>query len=300
MKNSIRPIVFGEVLFDCFPDGQQVLGGAPFNVAWHLQAFGDQPCFVSRVGKDELGNRILDSMKNWGMDTAFMQTDSLHQTGRVDVTLIDNEPKYDITPDCAYDFIDETLIENPEGSTILYHGTLGLRNESARRAFDKLAKNPDMSIFMDVNLRSPWWQKIEVINWLKRARWAKLNHQELCYLGPDSGDMRQDMLQFQAAHDLELLIVTVGEKGAMVRNRDGDVYSMQPQTSQNFVDSVGAGDAFTAVFLHGLMARWPLLDTLKAAQQFATAVVGLRGATSVDPGFYKQFSPVLRNQDFGV
>ena len=37
--------VFGEVLFDVFPDGKQVLGGAPFNVAWHLQAFGIAPYF---------------------------------------------------------------------------------------------------------------------------------------------------------------------------------------------------------------------------------------------------------------
>ena len=63
-----RVVVFGEVLFDRFPDGSEILGGAPFNVAWNLQAFDVQPLLVSRVGKDRLGRRILGAMSEWGMD----------------------------------------------------------------------------------------------------------------------------------------------------------------------------------------------------------------------------------------
>ena len=69
-KKRNRPIIFGEVLFDCFPDGSRVLGGAPFNVAWHLQAFGAEPLFVSRVGNDPMGRKIRDAMLQWGMDTS--------------------------------------------------------------------------------------------------------------------------------------------------------------------------------------------------------------------------------------
>ena len=60
-----RPWIFGEVLFDCFPDGSRVLGGAPFNVAWHLQALGLEPLFLSRVGRDAAGREIRTAMGEW-------------------------------------------------------------------------------------------------------------------------------------------------------------------------------------------------------------------------------------------
>ncbi|WP_126455048.1 carbohydrate kinase family protein [Sulfuriflexus mobilis] len=287
MSNKLQPIIFGEVLFDCFPDGEQVLGGAPFNVAWNLQAFGDKPRLVSRVGEDALGKRIIKAMEEWGMDITAVQRDPQHQTGRVDVALINDEPHYSITPNCAYDFIDITNISYPEAEGILYHGTLGLRNRVARQAFEALASHPQLSIFLDVNLRPPWWQEDEVSGWLKQARWVKLNQDELHQLGPASGDIQLDMARFQKKYALELLIVTLGAEGAVVRSHDGVLHSVRPAGTQQFVDTVGAGDAFTAVFLHGLICGWPLTDILTAAQNFASAVVGLRGATSTDPGIYK-------------
>lgn len=289
MSNKYQLLIFGEVLFDCFPGGEQVLGGAPFNVAWHLQAFGDQPRFISRVGDDAQGKQIIKAMTGWGMDTSAMQSDHQHQTGRVDVELIDDEPHYSITPNCAYDFIDVAAINISETTGILYHGSLALRNAAARQAFEKLAAAPNLSIFLDVNLRPPWYKKEQLSSWLTQARWVKLNQHELQQLGSASGDMQQDMAQFQAKYDLELLIVTRGEQGAIVRNRDGELHSVTPPPAQQFVDTVGAGDAFTAVFLHGLISEWPLTRTLDAAQQFASAVVGQRGATSRDPEFYRAF-----------
>ncbi len=290
MTNKQHLIVFGEVLFDCFPSGEQVLGGAPFNVAWHLQAFGDQPHFVSRVGDDLLGNKIIGAMKEWGMDIDSIQIDSQHPTGRVDVELIDDEPHYTITPDCAYDFIDASvMIKNPHVNGILYHGTLALRNTTARQAYEKLASNPGLSIFLDVNLRSPWWQEDEVVNWLKCARWVKLNQDELKQLGGDSGDIQQDMALFQKKYNFELLIVTRGAEGAIVRDSEGGLHLVKPPEVLQFVDTVGAGDAFTAVFLHGLISEWSIDDILEAAQKFASAVVGLRGAISNNTDFYHAF-----------
>lgn len=68
-------IIFGEVLFDCFPDGNVILGGAPFNVAWNLQAFGLSPLFISRIGDDSYGITIKEAMQNWGMDLRGLQLD---------------------------------------------------------------------------------------------------------------------------------------------------------------------------------------------------------------------------------
>ncbi len=94
--DSLRPLIFGEVLFDCFPDGSRVLGGAPFNGAWHLQAFGHSPLFVSRVGNDEAGQEIRSAMQVWGMDIGGLQLHVSHATGNVAVSLIEGEPHYDI------------------------------------------------------------------------------------------------------------------------------------------------------------------------------------------------------------
>jgi fructokinase len=173
---STHPIVFGEVLFDTFPDGQRVLGGAPFNVAWHLQGFGYAPHFVSRVGDDEAGREILGRANEWGLSTAGIQVDRERPTGRVSVCIRDNEPSFEIEPDQAYDFI-ETPSATPEGS-LLYHGSLALRSAVSRKTVEHLGR-PGLGVFCDLNLRDPWWKR-ETIDWcLGRAAWIKLNDSEL-------------------------------------------------------------------------------------------------------------------------
>lgn len=298
MNKKQRPVIFGEVLFDCFPDGQQVLGGAPFNVAWHLQAFGDRPCFISRVGDDAAGQQVKTAMQNWQMDTHWLQTDLQYPTGHVEVTLKNNEPQYSITTDVAYDFIHAEAAPLPADAGLIYHGTLALRSATTRQSFEKLAATrygddptakQTLPVFLDVNLRAPWWQMTEVNRWLKQAHWVKLNSDELAVLGANTGHIEQDMARFQRRFDLELLIVTRGEQGAVIRSRDGQLHQVEPAAVTAFVDTVGAGDAFTSVLIHGLLAGWPLTDMLEAAQQFASAVIGLRGAISRDAEFYQQF-----------
>ena len=81
MSLTGRPLIFGEVLFDRFPDGSEVLGGAPFNVAWNLCGLGRAPLLMSRVGEDERGDRILGAMREFGMDCGGIQRDPEHPTG---------------------------------------------------------------------------------------------------------------------------------------------------------------------------------------------------------------------------
>lgn len=290
MSTPSNILIFGEVLFDCFPTGEQILGGAPFNVAWHLQAFGDAPELFSRVGDDEPGKTILAAMDSWGMSLSGIQIDPLHQTGRVDIEVIHDEPHYTITPDCAYDFIDADALSPASVNGILYHGTLGVRNEVSRRALVKLAENPDLSIFLDVNLRTPWWQQEEVYHWLEKATWVKLNRDELRLLGFASSDIRKAMADFQSRFQLEQIILTLAEKGAAVRCKDGQYHHIMPEKARQPVDTVGAGDAFSAVYIHGLLSDWPIPRTLSVAQQFAAKVIGLRGATTTERAFYREFS----------
>jgi fructokinase len=293
MKNRGQLYIFGEVLFDCFPSGAKVLGGAPFNVAWHLQALGDQPRFVSRIGDDECGNKILQAMGNWRMSTADVQIDKVRPTGRVEVTIIDGEPSYDIVADSAYDFISAEQLGEPIMAGILYHGTLCLRNSKTRNTLSRISRNKNLKKFLDVNLRPPWWQRDEVFEWLKSADWVKMNQEELRLLGASATDTHQQMAELQTTCGLEQLIVTRGEQGALVRTIDGEFYSRRPEKAEHLVDTVGAGDAFSAVYIHGLRAGWPISTTLANAQKLATKVIGIRGATTTDAAFYQDFITFL-------
>jgi fructokinase len=284
-----RPVVFGEVLYDCFPDGSMVLGGAPFNVAWHLQAFGAAPLFISRVGADPLGQRIRDTMHGWQMDTSGLQLDPEHPTGKVDIRIQDGEPAYSILDNQAYDFIDAAALPPLPGSAVLYHGSLALRGRVSRAALQQLKRAGRHQVFVDVNLRAPWWTRESVLALLDAHSWIKLNEHELAALVPQAGDSMERIQRLQQEYTLDLLIVTRGAEGALIRAADSREYTVRPPPRVEFVDTVGAGDAFSSVLLLGLLRGWEVKLLLGRAQAFASAIVGVRGATVADPGFYRPY-----------
>jgi fructokinase len=289
MKSPQQIAIFGEALIDQFPDGHQILGGAPFNVAWHLQAFGQSPSFISRVGRDAVGDSIRQAMVDWGMNVENVQTDADYPSGTVKVTIHQGEPRYDILADQAYDYIDARQLNPGAVYSVLYHGTLALRNATSAQALHELTARLTGNIFVDVNLRAPWWRKDSVNQWLSKADWVKLNQDELMQLAPPHHTMSDAMRSLQALHDLDVLIVTCGSLGARALNRAGEFFEIAPAGQMSVVDTVGAGDAFSAVLLLGMRQGWPLALTMERAQAFASALVGRRGATVQDLGFYRAF-----------
>lgn len=285
----LRPILFGEVLFDRFPDGSEVLGGAPFNVAWHLRGFGENPLFISRVGDDPAGRQVRQAMTDWGMDTTGLQTDPEHPTGAVRIELIDGEPRFEILPDQAYDFIHLADIPELEHPAFFYHGSLALRREESRTTLDTLLRHLDMPVFLDVNLRPPWWTLVDILRWVARADWVKLNQNELELLAPGTEELTERARDFLDHYGLQQLLLTQGEKGALALTDSGQDERVKPVAATRVVDTVGAGDAFTSVYLLGQLRGWPLATTLERAQVFASAIVGMRGATVADRAFYQRF-----------
>jgi fructokinase len=288
-NDSGQPVIFGEVLFDHFPDGSVVLGGAPFNVAWHLQALGIAPLFISRVGDDPLGRRILDTMSSWGMNRSGIQLDADHPTGTVEVTFEQSEPRFNIVPDQAYDFIDGDSLPSVIEPALLYHGSLALRGPESGKAADRLLAADDTPVFMDVNLRPPWWEQSQLRSLMQRARWVKLNDAELLELQTEGGDLEVRARKLQQELELELVIVTLGKNGALAFSADGAVKNVTPNSDDKLIDSVGAGDAFSAIVIYGLLQEWNLQLILERAQAFASAIVGIRGATPEHRDFYKPF-----------
>ncbi len=281
--------IFGEVLFDQFPDGRQVLGGAPFNVAWHLQAFGQSPCFISRVGKDATGDTIRQAMLAWGMAVDNLACDPVYPSGTVQVTINNDEPDYEILADQAYDFITAQQLNAERQYSIIYHGSLALRNRISEQALQDLTAHHYGKVFIDVNLRAPWWHKDRVNRWVGNAHWAKLNHDELMLLGAPANTLQDAMRLFLAQHELEVLVVTCGSRGATALNQSGEFIEVTPETDLAVADTVGAGDAFAAVLLLGILNDWPLQLTMARAQAFASALVTQRGATVQDLSFYQPF-----------
>jgi fructokinase len=283
-----RPTLFGEVLFDRFPDGSLVLGGAPFNVAWHLQAFGATPLLVSRVGQDPLGERIRSAMQAWGMDDQGLQGDPQHPTGTVEVRIRDGEPSFDILAERAYDFVDTTALPPLRGSALIYHGSLALRGACNRRALQQILRASAAPVFLDVNLRPPWWDAEMLDTLLAGARWVKLNEAELGLLAPPGQDVEERAAALLEAHGLAWVLVTLGAAGALAIDDQGRIYRVAPAPVLRVVDTVGAGDAFAAVTLLGLLRGWDLATVLARAQAFAGGVVEIRGATPQARGFYSQ------------
>lgn len=280
------PAIFGEVLFDCFEDGSRELGGAPFNVSWHLQALGCKPLLISRVGDDPAGRQIRDTMQKWGMSTAGLQLDSSHSTGEVQVSLQDGQPSFDIVEDRAYDHIDAAAIA-PMSSSLIYHGTLALRHADSAAALDQLLHhNPQTPVFLDVNLRPPWWDRDQTIKLLRRVKWVKVNDAELDILVEQPGELVDQAQRFLHQHDLNWLIVTRGKEGAISLDSDGNLFETTPVASVKVVDTVGAGDAFASVCIFGLQRAWPYQLIIERAQKFASLLVATRGATLKDPQLY--------------
>jgi fructokinase len=289
--DNTAPVIVGEVLFDTFPDGTTVLGGAPFNVAWHLQGFGLSPLMISSVGNDEHGKHVLESMRDWHMDTHGIQVNNEYPTGEVVVSITDGQPGFNIKPDQAYDFIDADqalALMRDQDYALLYHGSLITRTPRSRQMLDALLNTMVLPSFVDINLRPPWWNKDDLHTSLSQASWVKLNEDELLTIMEVDSDSTEKVFQlardFLDKYEVDMVIVTQGEHGAFCVTKE-DAISGAP-VKANIVDTVGAGDAFSSVMIMGLLHGWPLPQSLERALQFAAIICEQRGATTMDRALY--------------
>lgn len=285
---SASLLVFGEVLLDCFPGGQRVLGGAPFNVAWGLRGFGHAPVFISAVGEDADGQRIRSRMKDWGMSTEGVQIDPEHATGVVQVTVEADEPSYEICENRAWDYVKD---DGWGANGMIYHGLLALRNERTRSTFEALVARSSAKRFFDVNLRPPY-DSIELVKkWVRGVDWLKLNIGELEFLldgrRVDFEDAVAAVEELRAAYGIRNVLLTGGSRGARIIGELGQVACLPAPTPDPFVDTVGAGDSFSAYTLHGLMTGVSIEKIVKDASRFAAKVCGMQGATTTDKNFYQ-------------
>ena len=288
-----RPVIFGEVLFDVFKDETAILGGAPFNVAWHLQGFELRPLLISRIGQDDLGELVLMRMQQWGIDTQAVQIDTIYPTGRVDISLSDGEPHYEIPSEQAYDKISSALVVDLITNlpcSLLYCGSLAQRDAVSRKTLQRLLLEQQLPLFFDINRRPPWVDEASVGKTLHAAKCVKMNVVELAaqtgLLVNDENSLQRAVELLCDQHNIEHVYITRSEKGAYHVGNTGMQKAIAHQVMK-FTDSVGAGDAFMAVCLLGQIRQWPVASILSRANIFASMVCEQRGALIEDKLVYK-------------
>ena len=276
------------MLWDLFPSGRR-LGGAPVNFAYHCRQLGAKAYAVSRVGSDELGREIQKKLKMLNVERETLQVDSTHPTGTVKVTLDEaGHPSYEICERVAWDYIEMTpeLKSLAGGLNAACFGSLAQRNDVSRKtivAFLEMMPGSSLRIF-DVNLRQAYYSKAVVEASLRAANVLKLSDEELPVLsgmfgfaGPDDDQLHAFIERF----GLKLVALTCGARGSLLVSRDARDECPAPATK--VVDTVGAGDSFTAALCMGMLKGHSLAQINDHANRVASFVCSQSGATPVLP-----------------
>lgn len=296
--------VFGEALVDDF-GSVQVVGGAPFNVARHLAGLGLPALMVTRIGDDANGALVRGEFTRYRMTEAGLQTGAGEATGRVAVEMaLDGSHRFEILPHQAYDAIEAQAAAEATAQAqpdVLYFGTLAQRETTSRAALQAVQKAAGALRYLDLNLRDGQYTERTVFDSLSQADLLKVNEDELAqlfdwysHLCPPLDDMagldvRMACAQLMSNFALQGMIVTLGPRGAVYYGADGAMTAVAGTPLPRLVDTVGAGDAFSAVYLLGRSRGWPLDTTLLRANAFAGAVCGLAGAVPADLSFYSDW-----------
>lgn len=252
-EKKYKAVCFGEVLWDIFPGAQRRIGGAPFNVAYHLFKMGLDVEVISSVGDDELGHELLQKINNWQIPTDHIQVTKEHPTSTVIASVDENnDAHYDIVENVAWDFI-ETTPENQRvlsNADALVFGTLAARNEKSKSTLFQLLEVSSYNVF-DINLREPYYD-IRIINeLLHKTHLAKFNKAELRmvldFFKKEYKDEKDSIRYLQDQFEIREIIVSKGSKGALYAHDDH--FYLYPTIPVEVKDTVGSGDSFLAGFL---------------------------------------------------
>ena len=276
----------GELLWDCFGELRRP-GGAPANVAFHATQLGLNGVICSRVGSDALGNALLEHLCGQGLDTQYIQPDPVRPTGTVTVetTSID-QPSYRIHENVAWDHLefDNCLSGLVENASAVCFGTLAQRSPQSRATILRAlgASQRALRVY-DINLRPPYYTQETVEASLQLADVVKLNIGEVAVLAPmlglDADDVQNLSDTLRRSYGVGVICITRGQDGCVAISKKERVEV--PGRQVNVVDAVGAGDAFTAALVYGLLNAWPLGRIAHVANEIGALVASRAGAMPV-------------------
>lgn len=280
----------GEILFDIYPDSKN-LGGAPLNFLYHVYKLTGEGNIISRVGNDVLGGKVIEFLKSSGMTTDYVQIDHLHPTGVANVKLNKNKvPTFRIDEKRAYDFIENTdkvkqLINKK--TNCLYFGSLAQRGKVTKSTIQDLF-GKKIKYFCDLNIRQKFYTKEIIKKSLANTDALKINLDELKLINKLLFDERfsfeKTANEVLEKFNIELLAVTKGDEGTVLFSpSEANKYKIK---ISNIVDTLGAGDAFAAIFCIGYMKKWEISKTNKLANEFAAEICKISGALPKEDDLY--------------
>jgi fructokinase len=271
-------LVWGELLWDLFPDGAQ-LGGAPANVAWHLGLLGAAPRLVTRVGDDERGREATARMTSAGVDVSLVQVDGERATGVVEVAIERGEPRYRLVPGRAWERITfgDDVAAALAGASAVVFGTLAQRTDEGLAAWKAMIDAAPASCLRvcDPNLRPGHLDRRALEAALAVADVVKLNDGEVAACQRELGIA--DPVGWLRDRGARLVAVTHGAAGSTLVGAER--VTVAGVASGPGGDNVGCGDAYVAILVHGMTLGWDLATSGAAASRWASAVAGARGAT---------------------
>ena len=282
MKRFVAGI--GELLWDLLPGGREI-GGAPANFAWHVHALGMTGLIVSSVGDDEDGREILERLRGLGLQRDHVSVDRVRPTGRSTVSLdLSGVPSFRVHENAAWDFIPfaPSLARVAGEIEAVNFGTLGQRSPASKETtLSFLSRTrPGAIRLFDLNLRPPHFTREVIEESLGLATAVKLNDSELSVVSEMlgfAGDERDRVRRIADVYDLDLAALTRGEKGSVLYSRER--WSVHTGYKTRVVDTVGAGDAFAAALVAGMLARLDLDLVNDRANRVASFVCSRPGAT---------------------
>lgn len=283
----MRIVSVGEVLWDVIGE-REFLGGAPLNFSVCAQRLGNEVAFLSAVGQDRRGERAIEAIRAEGLSTEWVQMVANRPTGTATATMDETgSASFHIQRPVAYDLLeldDATLRRIAEMCPDwIYFGTLAQTSAGNELLLHRLvAAAPDARHFYDLNLREGQWSVPLVQRLSDLATVLKLNESEAGVLFEASGMSGSFSLQrfcrdWSQRHRLDVICVTLGERGCAVWS-SGTLQEFSG-VRVKVADTVGAGDAFSAAFLHGLEQRWPMGRVAAFANSLGALVASRAGAT---------------------
>jgi len=292
----------GEILMDRFDSGAVTLGGAPFNLTFHLHQLLaaldlGETAFVSAVGEDAPGDDIRSQVTQAGMSPRYLTVDQSHPTGAARVFETPGEAGFEILQDVAWDYLRASpeLDALAERSQAVVFGSLAQRSATSRATIRNFVSRVDGTRLYDVNLRRNTTDGVagysaEIIaESLALATVVKMNDAELEEIAGMLGFHAEDqeaetqswnlMGQFLRRYDLTAITVTRGSHGALLMGGEKRLKLADSTLPPESVHPVGAGDSFAAGVLFGMVQNWRLEDCLRLAEILSIWVVSHISAT---------------------
>ena len=277
----MKAIIFGEVIWDIYPD-KKAIGGAPFNFAANLSLLGNEVYLMTSVGNDELGMQAMEYMEKYGVSKKLV-TGNKKPTGQCTVTLSnDGIPQYKVHTDTAFDNIEinEDILADIKKTSadVFYFNTLIQRSHVSAAALRKILNECSFNeIFCDVNIREGCYSKESILLCMEKATTVKISDEEIGYLYttgilPNEVTCLEDICQLFP--NIKKLVFTEGAKGSRVYDAlNGKMHICKNVPKTKVVSTVGAGDCYGATFLHSMYMGKSIDDAIEYATDRSAKVV---------------------------